>query len=117
LAKTDSRISRQPAVVLTAVPSVWNSTSPLASRKARAAAGSPRCQSRAAPPWAWQALRMVLSQADRPQNSLRLALARSNDPLAPARHSSRWAAGLTNPATPSRSSSGYRPALHRGQTR
>src|SRR5215468_11155393 len=104
-------------MVLTIVPSVWNSTSPSAVRNADDARGSSRCQSRIAPPCSWQTARIVLSQTTSPQNSRRLALDRSNDQLAPARQSNLWAWGLTNPEITSRSSSGCRVSRQRGQTR
>ena len=107
LAKMLSRISRQPSVVLAEVPSVWNSTSPFASRKAAPAAGSSRCQARIARPWRSRAPRTVLSQTCSPASSRSSRAARSNDISAPARQSRRCACGLTGPTTPSRSSSGW----------
>ncbi len=71
LAKTAKRISFQPSVVLTHVPSVVNSIWPCAWRNGRFAAGSfarhrSTCEARAR-----HVLRIVLSQARRPQNSSR----------------------------------------------
>ncbi|WP_148591046.1 hypothetical protein [Aquisphaera giovannonii] len=107
LAKIDDRTSRQPPVVLTQVPSVWNSTSPSASRNGRAASGSSRCQARMRPPWRSQILRTVLSQTTRPATSRRWRAQRSNDQSAPRVQSSRWACGLTKPSRPRRSSGAW----------
>jgi hypothetical protein len=117
LAKIDSRTSRHPPVVLTHVPSVWNSTSPLASRNGRAASGSWRGQARIRPPCRSQTLRTVLSQTYSPASVRSSRAASSKERAAPARQSSRWACGLTKPSTPSRSSRGWAFAPHRRQVK
>jgi hypothetical protein len=100
LAKTPRRISRQPSQVLTMVPSVANSTSPLAAANASPAAGAVGSQSANCPASAWQTARIVGLQLRSPQNSARCSAACANDQLAPARPSSLRACGLTKPCRP-----------------
>jgi hypothetical protein len=106
LAKIASRISRQPCIVLTDVPSVLNSTSPAAAANNAAGAWLSRCQARTAAPAATAAARMVVSETRKPHNWSSRSLARSKDQLAAAKQTSRRAWGLRKPSRPNQASRG-----------
>ena len=83
-------MSRQPPVVLTVVPSSWNSTSPAARENSPPAAGV-ASNSAIRPDWPSQAKRMVSSLTVQPQHAASIVPAAAKATRPPVRQISRTA--------------------------